>query len=322
MKVSIVVPVYGVEKFIERCARSLFEQTYRDIEYVFVDDCTPDRSVDVLLRVVEEYPDRKDAVRIIHNVVNKGLAVTRRIGISNCTGDFVYNIDSDDYIELTTISDLMEKQKETNADIVAAHMYINECQVTQNLITPDYHSTYDMLVDILSKDIHHEWCGRMVRRSLFNYEDIWTPDGLNVGEDWVMTSKLAYYARTVGLVDRHLYHYILTNEASYMHEIRTQWQTAILRNIDILFVVREFFVEHKENALTRIINDYIVRLHRTAIVLCLEKRDKLYYQKALKSSKRLDSENEMKIWGNSLIKAVMRFYPLAVLLLILKKTIM
>jgi glycosyltransferase involved in cell wall biosynthesis len=322
MKISIAVPVYGVEKFIERCARSLFEQTYSDIEYVFVDDCTPDRSIDVLLQVVEEYPDRKDAIRIIHNETNKGLSATRRIAISNCTGDFVYNIDSDDYIEPTTISDLIEKQKGTNADIVAAHMYINDCQVDQNLITPDYHSAYDMLIELLSKDTHHELCGRMVRRSLFSHEDIWTPDGLNVGEDWVMTSKLAYYAKKVVLVDKHLYHYIQTNEASYMHDVRTQRYTAILRNINILFVVRVFFIEHKENELTKIINNYIVKLLRIAIALSLEKQDKLNYQKALMSSKRLNAEDEMKIWGNSLVKIAMQYYPLAVTLYIIKKTIM
>ena len=68
-KVSICVPVYGVEKYIERCARSLFEQTYEDVEYVFVDDCTQDRSVELLQNVIENYPSRKDKVRIIHQVV-------------------------------------------------------------------------------------------------------------------------------------------------------------------------------------------------------------------------------------------------------------
>lgn len=322
MKVSIAVPVYGVEKYIARCARSLFEQTYQDIEYVFVDDCTPDKSFDVLLQVIEEYPDRKDAVRIIRNDMNKGLAAARRIAISNCTGDFVYNIDSDDYIEASTISDMMEKQEETDADIVAAHMYINERQVVNNFITPDYESADDMLKEILSKDSHHELCGLLVRRSLFEHADIWTPDGVNVGEDWVMTSKLAYYAKTVALVDKHLYHYVQTNENSYMFGARSQLHMAILRNIDILFVVREFFIEHKENTLTEIINDYIVRLQKTVIALCLEKRDKINYQKALSSSRRLNYDDEMKIWGNGIIKALVQYYPLAVVLYIIKKTVM
>ena len=61
-KVSILVPIYGVEKYIERCARSLFEQTYHNIEYVFVNDCTKDNSIDILLAVLAQYPNRKGQV--------------------------------------------------------------------------------------------------------------------------------------------------------------------------------------------------------------------------------------------------------------------
>ena len=67
-KVSVIIPVYGVEKYIERCARSLFEQTLNDIEYIFVDDCSPDKSIEILEHIVEEYRPRftreKKVVRI------------------------------------------------------------------------------------------------------------------------------------------------------------------------------------------------------------------------------------------------------------------
>ena len=69
-KVSILVPVYGVEKYIERCARSLFEQTYDNIEYIFVDDCTKDRSIEILQKVLEDYPNRKNQVKILHHEKN------------------------------------------------------------------------------------------------------------------------------------------------------------------------------------------------------------------------------------------------------------
>lgn len=65
--VSICVPIYGVEKYIERCAISLFEQTYKNIEYIFVNDCTQDNSIDVLKSIIEKYPVRKNCVRIINH---------------------------------------------------------------------------------------------------------------------------------------------------------------------------------------------------------------------------------------------------------------
>ena len=73
MKVSVLVPIYGVEKYIKQCAQTLFAQTYFDIEYVFVDDCTPDCSVEVLQQVLAEYPQRKNQVRIIRHKHNRGL---------------------------------------------------------------------------------------------------------------------------------------------------------------------------------------------------------------------------------------------------------
>ena len=79
-KVSVVIPVYGVEKYIERCARSLFEQTLDDIEYIFVNDCTKDRSIDILNEVINDYPARKQQVRIVHHEENKGSALARLSG--------------------------------------------------------------------------------------------------------------------------------------------------------------------------------------------------------------------------------------------------
>ena len=78
IKVSICVPVYGGEKYIAQCARSLFEQTYEDMEYVFVNDCTKDKSIEVVLQVAEDYPHRKDAVKIVNHDRNHGLAASRR----------------------------------------------------------------------------------------------------------------------------------------------------------------------------------------------------------------------------------------------------
>ena len=81
IRVTICVPVYGVEKFIERCARSLFEQTYDALDYVFVDDCSKDRSIAVLQQVVEAYPQRKPFVGIVAHERNRGLAAARRTAV-------------------------------------------------------------------------------------------------------------------------------------------------------------------------------------------------------------------------------------------------
>ena len=99
-KVSVIIPVYGVEKYIERCARSLFEQTLDDIEYLFIDDCTPDRSVEILKQVLDEYPHRKNQVIIHRMEKNSGQAAVRKWGMLNVAGEYVIHCDSDDWVDI------------------------------------------------------------------------------------------------------------------------------------------------------------------------------------------------------------------------------
>ena len=99
LKVSIIIPVYNVAPYIERCARSLFEQTLDDIEYIFVDDCTPDLSVDIIKRTLDRYPNRKEQVRIIKQQENKGCPAARNLAVQLANGEFIFHVDADDYIE-------------------------------------------------------------------------------------------------------------------------------------------------------------------------------------------------------------------------------
>ena len=133
-----MVPVYGVEKYIERCARSLFEQTYENLEYIFVDDCSPDKSMEILMRVMEDYPNRKEQVRIIHHEHNRGLAAARNTALDAATSSFITHVDSDDYLSLEAIQLLVEKQVETGADIVSGNYFVIESNGTKKAFEPEY----------------------------------------------------------------------------------------------------------------------------------------------------------------------------------------
>ena len=98
-KVSVIVPIYNVEAYIERCAISLFEQTLDDIEYIFVNDCTPDNSMMILSEVLSRYPQRKEQVRIINQPKNQGAAKAREDGIKEARGEYIIHCDSDDWVD-------------------------------------------------------------------------------------------------------------------------------------------------------------------------------------------------------------------------------
>ena len=142
--VSILVPIYKVEKYIERCAISLFEQTYDNIEYIFVDDCLPDNSISILKEVVERYPQRKNKVCILHHEKNRGLSAARNTAINAASGLFISHVDSDDYLDPDAIKLLVEKQLETGADIVTGNHYIVQNSGIKKMYEAEYNDKPEM----------------------------------------------------------------------------------------------------------------------------------------------------------------------------------
>lgn len=215
MKVSVLVPIYGVEKYIKQCAQTLFAQTYFDIEYVFVDDCTPDCSVEVLQQVLAEYPQRKNQVRIIRHKHNRGLGAARKTAFEAATGDFVMNVDSDDYLALDAVEKMVENQQQTGADIVSGAYcshYENEQIVRRS--EPDLsRETSLKLMLIQNTLLPHIWA-RLIRRSLYLDHEITSLEGINMAEDMALTPRLIHAARSISYIDDITYYYRDDSSAS------------------------------------------------------------------------------------------------------------
>lgn len=214
IKVSVCVPVYGAEKYMEKCARSLFEQTYEDIEYVFVNDCTPDRSIEVLRQVMEDYPERKEAVKIVDHEHNCGLSATRRTCVEQATGDYIIHFDDDDYMEPDAISRYVSCAMETGADMVVAdHYFVYEDKAVPHYdVVPDDKAEY--VRRLLTRKSTIEVWGRLLRRSFIIENHLFAPDRLDLGEDYVIVPVMAYKAAKVAKVDAPLINYVKYNTTS------------------------------------------------------------------------------------------------------------
>lgn len=213
--VSIIVPVYNVEKYIERCARSIFEQTYHNLEIIFVDDCTPDNSIKILRKVIQDYPEREEQVKILRHNKNRGLAAVRNTGVAAATGYFLMHVDSDDWIEVYAIESLVQKQEEDNADIVTGLAVINENFQVSDVSDPHYQSKREMLDQIITTTTHHSLWPRLINLNLYRKYDIRSIEGLNVGEDWRTLAILTWYSRQISTVNKIIYHYNRSNNLSY-----------------------------------------------------------------------------------------------------------
>ena len=126
MFLSVLIPIYQVERYIERCAISLFEQTLQEgIEFIFVDDCSGDNSLDILMETINKYPKRKPQVLVLRHSINRGLAASRQTALEKASGEYVLTVDSDDWLELDTCEILRGIALRTDSDIVMFDHYVN-----------------------------------------------------------------------------------------------------------------------------------------------------------------------------------------------------
>ena len=117
-KISIIVPCYNVERYLDRCLNSIVNQTLRDIQIILVDDLSPD-NVPIMC---DEWKKKDDRIIVIHKEKNEGLGFARNTGLQHATGEFVAFIDSDDFVELKMFETLYETAKENHSDVVLCNM--------------------------------------------------------------------------------------------------------------------------------------------------------------------------------------------------------
>lgn len=116
--VSYIIPIYNVSDYIEKSVGSLLEQSYSNIEYIFINDCSSDDSEIKLRRIIEEFPERRNKIKVITNKQNLGSATTRNIGLDMSRGEYVMFADSDDWISCDYVESMVHKIESGGDDIV------------------------------------------------------------------------------------------------------------------------------------------------------------------------------------------------------------
>jgi glycosyltransferase involved in cell wall biosynthesis len=206
-KVSIIAPIYNVEKYIEQFAKTLFEQTLDDIEYVFVNDCTPDNSVAILEKVIDDYPNRKPHVKIIHHQENRKLGSARHTGMQVATGDYFLNIDSDDYIEPEMCEIMYRQAKQDDADIAYCDIYRQFKEGGKEFVWSQNIALKDPIIDLMTLKLIPMIWNKLFKRSLFVNNDLVYAEGVHLYEDILITLQLFYFSKRTTYVSQPFYHY-------------------------------------------------------------------------------------------------------------------
>lgn len=273
-KVSIIVPMYGVENFIERCARSLFEQTLDDIEYLFIDDCSPDRSVAILKNILDEYPHRKNQVHIHRMEKNSGQAAVRRWGMLNASGDYIIHCDSDDWADFNLYEAMYSMAKENDSDVVVCDYRVTTGSSLLKQIKGCSDTKIEKYIQnlLFQRDSWALW-NKMFKKTVCS-KDLQFPEG-NMGEDMVLCLQMMFRCDNMSYLPNHYYYYYynknsISNKRDVNRHIRNYEQ--LKSNTDLLI---EILKRKKIPHLKWVINAF--QYNATINLLNLIHYDRTYY---------------------------------------------
>lgn len=201
--VSVIVPVYNVEKYISECIQSIIGQSYKNLEIIIINDGSPDNSA----QIINEYANKDKRIRVIHQK-NNGVASARNKGIDNATGDFIIFVDSDDYITSDHVSHLLGLQRIMDADMCMTTQFYTQKHDTQEKTERVYTISAEKAASLLlspkvvvgsyNKLYRRAW---LIANKIRQNEKLFSGEGLN----FIVTA--AQYANCVTVSNRKIYYY-------------------------------------------------------------------------------------------------------------------
>ncbi|MDR2281872.1 MAG: glycosyltransferase family 2 protein [Sphingobacterium sp.] len=216
--VSVIIPFYNVENYIERCAHSLFQQSLERIQFIFVNDSSTDNSLSKLNDVIAQYPFRKDDILIVNHPKNRGSAAARNTGLDHVSAEYTGWADADDWIEREMYEQMLVKAKEEGVDMVWCDFYLeyedSSVEVTNKV--PNESSAY--IGEMIKANVQGMLWNKLFRTELFTKYEIRFIEGLCLGEDRLVVLKYLHYATRISYLDSFLYHYVQYNEISIVKD--------------------------------------------------------------------------------------------------------
>lgn len=237
--ITVVVPIYNVEKYLKKCVDSIIKQTYNNIEIILVNDGSTDNS----LKICNELLD-KDKRIIVISQENGGLSEARNTGIKNAKGEYICFIDSDDFVDYNYIKILLNAIKKHDADISVCDFYYIDEENKKWIRKEKKEKVYtniEAMQDIFSCNQETEvmtW-NKLYKTSLFTKNNIYFPKG-KIHEDNYTTYKLYYYSNKIALVTDRLYYYLQRKDSIMGRKFN-------IKRLNIIQAIEETKIFLKEN---------------------------------------------------------------------------
>ncbi len=239
MDISVIIPIYGVERFIEESLMSIFSQTKTArVEFILVNDATKDRSMYIAREVIAKFPELN--IITIEHPANKGLAATRATGIERASGEYIIQLDSDDWCEPTMLEDLFNCAKANDSDVVICDFFANFKNKEiyhRQLCSQNNIENVKLLLD--GRLLGVLW-NKLTRRSLQIDNKITFESGIDMCEDLLVTTELLYHAKKVSYLPKAYLHYRQVGSSISKSIFTDNDITKIYAHIDVLerFIIK------------------------------------------------------------------------------------
>lgn len=248
--ISIIIPVYNVEKFLAKCLDSIVAQTYTNWEAILVNDGSPDNCG----RMCDEYAEKDRRFKVIHQK-NGGVSVARQTGLDNATGDYIIHCDPDDWVERVLLEDLLDCATSNDADMVICDIKENN-NGNEKIVRMDLPSATDGKTIqrlLIEQKLHGSCCNKLIRAEHCK-EIKFSPKEICLSEDELYNIRLLNNNIKVCYLPKALYIYRISNEESLCHSSSTkviESKTKIVNELEKLLVKDEYnnFIALKETIL-------------------------------------------------------------------------
>lgn len=263
--ISVIVPVYNVEKYLTRCIDSILAQTFTDFELLLIDDGSKDKSV----AMCDEYAKKDSRIRVFHKK-NGGVSSARQLGVEKACGIYSIHVDGDDWIESNMLSSMYESIIENKADMVIADFFedtsncvIYNCQKTNSV------SSIDILKDILSGNLFGSLWHKLIKHSIYKQFNIHFIPNINYCEDVLVLAQMLQHNIKVVFLREAFYHYDQSNSNSITRNYTAE-----------TFKSRKLFISELDKILPQSLYDYVIvaalRVHIEALHHKLLTKDDFY----------------------------------------------
>ena len=255
--ISVIIPIYRVEKYICRCLKSLQKQSFRHWEAILVDDCSPDNSVFLARKVI----GTDSRFKIIQNSQNVGLGQTRDIGIAHASGKYIFMLDSDDYLSSNALQKLFDEAEDNDADITVCavkHQYLFTSRIypafAKKIIGHGKDFLYSLFFNCVFPQILPNTeifeCNKLIKRNLWNKHNLQHLPGRLWGEDFYITPQLLFFADKVVCLPDVLYIYNRKNVFSITSQKNVDFcltQIEVFRYTADFLIQKQCFTEYKNH---------------------------------------------------------------------------